>query len=960
MPNNIAVSVTADVAGLQVGRAKASAELKLFQKDLNDLVRTSKETGVETAEMKTAMLAAGDGVARAKSQINLINSELKAFAAAAKAAEVAAGGVHAGMAGVTREALVMARELSRGNFNRMAGSATILAGRLGILTPAVIGTGAVIAAILAPVVAVAAAMEGAAQDAAKFQNAIQMTGNFAGLTGDQYEDMARRVASASNVGVGTARSALLELTKSGRFTGEELEQLGRDATRMSQLTGRSSKDVLADYVKMADGPARYATEFNRTYHALSLAQIEHIKHLEDEGDKSAATAELVRDLTHWLDDQTVHMGGLAGAWHGLATGINDAWNAFKRFSSNNQFTADERISQLNARIAEMRKSGTDQGFHFGADHLAVLERTRDALQATAAAQHKVADTAAAAARTQQDGADAYEKSHQTMIGLRSSASAAAEAVKALHDEMAARLKANPNDREALDYQAHSDRYDQALRKKLDPADNKKPRAGGGESPMTAMENELRQSEFDIRQSTGDWSRDMQAVEVKFWQGKLEAARAGSKLYGEIQTRLEAAQLAEGTRTAEQNRQIAVNDITTQLDLQKAAIDDKKRAAEDDYKEARISADQKRDILAALARQEAELEIAAQEAKKQAYAHDIVAVHEAANQEQIIRAKLAADLDAIERQRTQDKIKEEEKRTAAAKKAAEEEERTWRTANNEILSAEDRLVSGIMGGRESLSRILGQIALETATKEIQADLKYLTQHMLLRAEGLAADTASEKGGLAVHLLTQTHKTAATAAGVAARTGAESTGFFARMLGLLGISLGAHTATEGAKTAATVTGAATRGAAQAAAATTANVAQKIADEIAVSGYAGEAAAATFAAYSPLALVAPGLPAGMAAAAFAQTMAFGSFAQGANVVPRDMIAQIHAGERIIPAADNSAIMSAVTGGGRGGDRNFHATFAPTIHSQQPRTIMEELEEHAPAFFGWLKRAHRDGKIG
>ena len=44
--------------------------------------------------------------------------------------------------------------------------------------------------------------------------------------------------------------------------------------------------------------------------------------------------------------------------------------------------------------------------------------------------------------------------------------------------------------------------------------------------------------------------------------------------------------------------------------------------------------------------------------------------------------------------------------------------------------------------------------------------------------------------------------------------------------------------------------------------------------------------------------------------------SFAVGTNYVPHDMVAQIHKGERIIPEADNRALIAAVNGGGQGGD--------------------------------------------
>jgi hypothetical protein len=71
-------------------------------------------------------------------------------------------------------------------------------------------------------------------------------------------------------------------------------------------------------------------------------------------------------------------------------------------------------------------------------------------------------------------------------------------------------------------------------------------------------------------------------------------------------------------------------------------------------------------------------------------------------------------------------------------------------------------------------------------------------------------------------------------------------------------------------------------------------------------------------PLDLAAPEFGASMSSAA----LAFGSlggFAKGLDVVPDDMIAQIHKGERIMPAADNSQLMAALAGANQsGGGRN------------------------------------------
>ena len=94
--------------------------------------------------------------------------------------------------------------------------------------------------------------------------------------------------------------------------------------------------------------------------------------------------------------------------------------------------------------------------------------------------------------------------------------------------------------------------------------------------------------------------------------------------------------------------------------------------------------------------------------------------------------------------------------------------------------------------------------------------------------------------------------------------------------------------------------------AAAATVASTKVQVA---AMAGLAGAGGVASMAAAPwPMDMSAPEFGASMAATA----LSLGSFEVGTNMVTHDMIAQVHAGERIMPAADNRAIISALRGGG------------------------------------------------
>ena len=130
----------------------------------------------------------------------------------------------------------------------------------------------------------------------------------------------------------------------------------------------------------------------------------------------------------------------------------------------------------------------------------------------------------------------------------------------------------------------------------------------------------------------------------------------------------------------------------------------------------------------------------------------------------------------------------------------------------------------------------------------------------------------------------------------------------------------------------------------------------------GQAGAAGVASMAAAPfPLNLAAPAFGAAMSAAA-AGFANMGSFAKGANVLPNDMIAQIHAGERIVPAADNARLIALTEmgagqagSGTRSGDNHFH--YNPTINGAMP--FRDQLAAHESHLIAIFNRAKRRGAL-
>jgi hypothetical protein len=132
------------------------------------------------------------------------------------------------------------------------------------------------------------------------------------------------------------------------------------------------------------------------------------------------------------------------------------------------------------------------------------------------------------------------------------------------------------------------------------------------------------------------------------------------------------------------------------------------------------------------------------------------------------------------------------------------------------------------------------------------------------------------------------------------------------------------------------------------------------------AAVAGSAAYASTAMIPIIGPELAPAAAAAAYAGAASYAalaSFDVGTNLVPNDMIAQIHAGERIIPAADNAALMSAVNGnsaGGGSGDNHFHSHYSPTVNGgSAPSDLKSQMDSSSRDHVRVLKGLARSGQL-
>ncbi len=128
--------------------------------------------------------------------------------------------------------------------------------------------------------------------------------------------------------------------------------------------------------------------------------------------------------------------------------------------------------------------------------------------------------------------------------------------------------------------------------------------------------------------------------------------------------------------------------------------------------------------------------------------------------------------------------------------------------------------------------------------------------------------------------------------------------------------------------------------------------------IGAHAGVAGAAAVASTAAIPIIGPALAPAAGALAFSNAMAFqgalASFAVGSWEVPRDQVAQIHAGETILPRTFAEDFRENAKGGSMGGAGETHNW---NINAVDAKSFMDLLKSNPAALMAGLKNATRRG---
>ncbi|QLV87847.1 phage tail length tape measure family protein [Citrobacter sp. RHBSTW-00678] len=243
------------------------------------------------------------------------------------------------------------------------------------ITPARLAMGGLVGVVAAAGIAAVSAMN----DQEEFNRSIQKTGNYAGVSSGELEQMAQQGGQLRG-NYSQVRDILNGLVSSGRFTGETLTSVAQAASLMAELSGDSADKVVSNFLKMSDSATTWAANTNQQYHFLDLETYQRIQSLEDQGRKeeaievaSQAFKKASEERLRLMEQQ---LNWVARAWKGVKDAANDAWQGIK-----GDVASALGINALDDQIARLEKTIADGGINAGKAFIPVTKADRDRLEA---------------------------------------------------------------------------------------------------------------------------------------------------------------------------------------------------------------------------------------------------------------------------------------------------------------------------------------------------------------------------------------------------------------------------------------------------------------------------------------------------------------------------------------------------------------------------------------------------
>lgn len=412
---------------------KAGAQLRKLANDEAALKKAVDAGRISREQYNTAM----SGIAQQRTALQGINAQAGAMRR-----------LGLQTAATQRDLTQMAIYAARGDFQLAGNQILQMGSRAGVATKLFSGLGLAVAGTATAVGVFAASAIIGYMEMRALDGALIATGNSAGITAGHLANMRNQVGAATGE-FGKAQQAAVLLAKSGQASADSLQAMITAAVELSELTGQSIEQTTADVLKLAKAPVAGLVELNERYRFLTVATLEQVDALVEQGRQQDAVKLATETLANVTRDRTAQMrenaGALERAWEAVRSKVWKVWNAIKQVG---RADADYQIGKREREIADLRMetafSNIPARAQWANSRLPVLERELAALRAVKMQTDATAEAEAQRQKIQDEGVAAVGRITDGLKQSRTRAQQLSDATKELAADFRKLREANPD------------------------------------------------------------------------------------------------------------------------------------------------------------------------------------------------------------------------------------------------------------------------------------------------------------------------------------------------------------------------------------------------------------------------------------------------------------------------------------------------------------------------------------
>ena len=335
-------------AALEESKAKEKAALagKTFLADLESQAAALGKTKAELLEMKAAQLGVSAQAAPFIAQFKAQEKQMKLTG-------ISAGQYKQAMAQLPAQITDVVTSLASGmpvwlvaiqqggqindSFGGVGNTFKVL---LSFLNPVNVG----LAALAVSMGAIVKAGYDAYKSQRDLQEALALTGGYAGTSGSQFDKLEQDINNSTDATIGNIRSIATDLAKSGKFTIDQIKAITKTTAQWSTVTGESSDKITDYFNKIAGDPVKGLAELNEQFNFLSEGQLTYIADLEKTKGKTEAVTTATKLFADVMDQRLAELAD-------SATPLEKMWTDIKKWASDAWgWVGDHTLAALNLII----------------------------------------------------------------------------------------------------------------------------------------------------------------------------------------------------------------------------------------------------------------------------------------------------------------------------------------------------------------------------------------------------------------------------------------------------------------------------------------------------------------------------------------------------------------------------------------------------------------------------------